>query len=93
MAGDSAAVCWASQLHFTNDLAYAYSIDILHHYELARDLMKYWHQVLPDRIYDLDYEQLTENQENGRKLVDYLGLSGRCLFISGGQQTSGYYRI
>ena len=37
--------------------------------------MKYWHQVLPNRIYDLHYELLTENQEEEtRNLMSHLGL-------------------
>ena len=38
--------------------------------------MKYWHQVLPNRIYDLNYEALTERQEEEtRKLLGHLGLA------------------
>ena len=37
--------------------------------------MAFWHQALPGRIYDLEYEVLTEDQENQtRKLIDHLGL-------------------
>ena len=37
--------------------------------------MEYWHQSLPGRIYELDYELLTSNQQQEtHKLVDYLGL-------------------
>jgi len=82
---DPAAVCWANySRNFTNDLAYAYSIkDILHHHELYEDLMEYWHQALPGRIYDLDYERLTENQEDEtRRLIDYLGLEWSAAYLA-----------
>jgi hypothetical protein len=37
--------------------------------------MKYWCLTLPNRIYDLDYDALTENQEEEtRKLISHLGL-------------------
>ncbi len=37
--------------------------------------MKYWHQALPNRIYDLDYEALPERQEKEtQNLIGYLGL-------------------
>ena len=37
--------------------------------------MEYWHQVIPNKIYDLDYEVLTECQEDEtRKLIGYLEL-------------------
>ena len=80
-----AAVCWGNYTkHFVNDsLGYCYSLgDILHYHELYEDLMGYWHQVLPSKIYDLDYEVLTEHQEEEtRKLIDHLGLewSEACL--------------
>jgi tetratricopeptide (TPR) repeat protein len=76
---DSAAVCWASYTqYFVNDsLGYCYSLeDILHYHGLYEDLMKFWHQALPGRIYDLDYERLTKDQEQEtRKLIDHLGLN------------------
>ena len=75
---DPAAVCWANYTqYFAHDsVSYCYSLDdILHYHELYKDLMKYWHQELPNRIYDLNYEALTEDQqEETRKLIDYLGL-------------------
>jgi len=75
---DPAAVCWANYTqYFTGDsLWYCHSLDdILHYYKLYQDLMKFWHQTLPDRIYDLDYELLTENQEKEtRKLISHVGL-------------------
>ena len=75
---DPAAVCWANYTQYfdSEDLSYCYDIDdILHYHELYQDLMKYWHQALPSKIYDLDYELLTENQEEETcKLIDHLGL-------------------
>jgi hypothetical protein len=75
---DPAAVCWANytQLFVSDSFGYCYNLDdILHYHELYEDLMKYWHQVLPNRIYDLHYELLTENQEEEtRNLMSHLGL-------------------
>jgi tetratricopeptide (TPR) repeat protein len=75
---DPAAVCWANYTqYFVGDsLEYCYDLDdILHYYELYQDLMKCWHQALPGRIYDLDYDVLTEHQEEEtRKLIGHLGL-------------------
>ena len=74
---DSAAVCWANYTqYFVSSVGYCYSLDdILHYYELYEDLMSYWHQALPNRIYDLDYERLTANpEEETRKLIGHLGL-------------------
>ncbi|OUV60213.1 MAG: hypothetical protein CBC82_08750, partial [Cellvibrionales bacterium TMED122] len=75
---DPSAVCWANYTkYFASDaLGYCYSLDdILNYHELYQDLMRYWHQSLPNRIYDLHYEVLTENQEEEtRKLIGHLGL-------------------
>ena len=39
------------------------------------DLMGFWREKFPGRIYDLTYETLTENQEReSRRLFDYCGL-------------------
>ena len=73
-----AAVCWANYAtYFTNEgLNYCYSVDdILSYYELYWDLMNFWHASLPGRIYSLDYDNLTRNQEaDTRSLINYLGL-------------------
>ena len=75
---DPAAVCWANytQYFVTDSLGYCYSLDdILHYHELYQDLMEYWYQAMPNRIYDLNYEALTAHQEEEtRNLIDYLGL-------------------
>ena len=71
-------MCWANYTkYFAKDgLGYCYHLeDTLHYHELYQDLIKYWHQVLPKKIYDLDYEVMTENQEEEtRKLIGHLGL-------------------
>jgi hypothetical protein len=75
---DPAALCWANYTqYFTKtSLRYCYSLDdILHYHDLYQDLMEYWHQAFPNRIYDLDYEGLTEHQEEEtRKLIGHLKL-------------------
>ena len=90
---DPAAVCWANYTkHFVSDsLRYCYDLDDIRHYhELYQDLMKYWHQALPNRIYDLDYEALTERQEEEtRNLIGYLGLEWNDACLSPQDNTRG----
>ena len=90
---DPAAVCWANYTqYFANDsLGYCYSLDdILYYHHLYQDLMQYWHQALPDRIYGLDYDALTENQEEEtRKLIDHLGLEWDDACLSPQDNTRG----
>ena len=73
-----AAVCWANykQYFVSKEFGYCYAIDdILAYHELYESLMDFWENKLGKRIYNLDYEQLTVNQESEtRQLIDYLDL-------------------
>ena len=73
---DPAASCWSmfkllfSGNGYTNDL-----VDLAEYYLLYKDLMDFWRQKFPNQIYDLNYEALTENQEQKtRQLLEYCGL-------------------
>ena len=72
------AICWSNfKLNFPAEgLGFAYDLsDLAIYYRLYEDLMAFWHEKFPGRIYDLDYEKLTEHQEEEtRKLLDYCGL-------------------
>ena len=38
-------------------------------------LMAHWHEAMPGRILDVDYEELVGNQEEmSRKIIDHVGL-------------------
>ena len=72
------AVCWANYKQFfeSRGLDYCYSLDdIISYLRLYEDLMNFWENSISKRVYNLDYERLTVNQEKEtRRLVDYLGL-------------------
>ena len=80
-----AAVCWANykQYFASKNIGYCYAIDdVIGYHKLYRNLMDFWTTTLSNRIYNLDYERLTVNQESEtRQLIDYLGLDwdGKCL--------------
>ena len=82
-----AAVCWSNyKMLFAADkkkMSYCWAIDdIIKHYELYKNLMMFWTEQLPNKIYDINYELLTVNQESEtQKLIDYLGLDWdkKCL--------------
>ena len=80
-----AAVCWANykQYFASNGLGYCYAIDdVINYHALYENLMDFWTNTLSDRIYQLNYEQLTVNQESETlQLIDYLGLDWdeKCL--------------
>ena len=79
------ATCWANykQYFSSKALGYCYGLDdIVQYYALYQNLMKFWDAHLSNRIYNLDYELLTINQESEtKKLIQHLDLSWeeRCL--------------
>ncbi len=80
-----AATCWANYKNFFATIGLGYSNDledICSYYYLYEELMEFWSQALGNRIYNLDYELLTENQDNEtRSLIKYLDLEweDKCL--------------
>lgn len=75
---DPRATCWSIYKHYfsSNGNGYAHDlIDLVEFYKLYTDLMSFWRERFPNSIYDLCYEDLTENQEEEtRKLLDFCGL-------------------
>ena len=73
-----AAVCWATYKQYfeSRNLGYCYAIeDIVNYYHLYENLLEFWLNKLNKRIYNLNYELLTVNQENEtRRLIDHLGI-------------------
>lgn len=68
---------FASPHPYTSDLRH-----VGHYYRQYERLMAHWAAVLPAQPFDLQYEQLTTDQEGvSRRLVEYLGLpwDDRCL--------------
>jgi len=75
---DARATCWSIyRHHFRNKgNGYSYNLDDLAgFYGLYVELMDYWHNLYPDKIYDICYEDLTTDQEEEtRKLLKYCEL-------------------
>ena len=61
---------------FKGAYPFSYDLDELGKYFLAYySLMDHWNEVLPDRIFQIGYENLVGDQENQtRRLIDYCGL-------------------
>jgi hypothetical protein len=82
---DPAATCWSIFKHHFGGGGHGYSydlVDVAECYGLYADLMEFWHRTFPGRVYDLNYESLTENQEHEtRSLLEYCGLDweDQCL--------------
>ncbi|MDA9813374.1 tetratricopeptide repeat protein, partial [Planktomarina temperata] len=73
------ATCWSNFMHYfvLKGLGYSYNLgDTVKYYKLYKDLMHFWYQSYSDRIYNLDYDRLTEDQApKTRRLIAYLGLN------------------
>jgi len=75
---DSRATCWSIYKHYFDSKGNGFSYnqnDLAAFYHMYTNLMAFWHQVFPDKIYDLCYEDLTTNQEKETKnLLNYCEL-------------------
>ncbi len=82
---DPVATCWSVFKHYfsSKGTGYAYDlVDVAEYYKMYVGLMEFWRARFPNRLYDLNYEDLTENQEEEtRKLIEYCGLvwEDQCL--------------
>ena len=83
---NAAATCWSNfkQYFSTKELGYCYDLlDVVRYYQMYQELMLFWDKHYPEKIYHLDYEQLTTDQESEtKKLIQYLGVDWEeaCLF-------------
>ena len=75
---DATATCWSIYKHYFSapGNGWAYNLnDLAQFYNLYEDLMEFWHELYPHKIYDISYEDLTTNQEEEtRKLLAYCDL-------------------
>jgi hypothetical protein len=64
------------KLPFNENHEFTYDLLELGHYYLQYDrLMKHWHNVLPGKIFEIEYETLVNHQEQEtRRLLEYCGL-------------------
>jgi tetratricopeptide (TPR) repeat protein len=76
MKRDPMATCWSIYKYIFGGNAYSYNQDDLAKYFcLYENLMSFWHDLFPGKIYDLSYENLTGNQEKETKqLLKYCKL-------------------
>ena len=82
---DRVATCWSIFKHYFSSKGNGYAfdlVDVAEYYKLYIDLMDFWRERFPNQVNDLDYEALTEHQEEEtRKLLDYCDLDweDQCL--------------
>ena len=76
---DSMATCFSIFKSYFSSTGnrYAYDLeDIVSYYQLYLELMEFWRFKFPGKIYEINYESLTENQEKEtRNLISFIGLN------------------
>jgi tetratricopeptide (TPR) repeat protein len=81
-----AATCWSNfkQYFSANGFGYSYSIsDTVEYFRMYNDLMQFWDTLYGDKIYHLDYDKLTVDQEyETRALIEYCNLNWEEIFLS-----------
>ena len=82
---DPRAICWSIYKSKWSGNGYGFSYnmdDLVGYYGLYSNLMNFWHEKFPGKIYDICYEDLTSNQEDEtRNLLEYCELDWdeKCL--------------
>jgi len=75
---DSRAICWSIYKSYFpgKGLGFAFNMkDLAGYYNSYNELMSFWYQLFPNKIYDICYEDLTINQEEEtKKLLKYCEL-------------------
>jgi len=75
---DARAVCWSNYRYYFGSKNNGYSnnfSDLSGFYASYKNLMSFWNNLFPGKIYNICYEDLTENQEEETKsLIKYCGL-------------------
>ena len=76
MERDPMATCWSIYKYFFPGNHYSYDQDdIAMYYGLYENLMNFWSNKFPNKIYDFNYESLTSNQEEEtRNILKYCDL-------------------
>jgi tetratricopeptide (TPR) repeat protein len=92
MKRDARAICWSIYNIYLPDIDFGNNFeDLAGFYGLYTDLMDFWHQLFPGKIYDMCYEDLTINQEEEtRKLLQYCELDWdeNCLSFHQNKRTA-----
>ena len=76
---NAAATCWSNYKSYfpAESIGYCYDLeDIITYFGLYKDLMEFWQPIYSSKIYKLNYEHLTTDQEKQtRELIKYLNLN------------------
>ena len=83
---NAAATCWSNfkQYFAIKGLGYCYDLkDVADYFGLYIDLMQFWQKNYADRIYNINYEKLTEDHvQETKRLIKYLDLDWEASCLS-----------
>ena len=75
---DPRATCWSIYNHYFSNRGNGYAYDmgnLAEFYNLYIEIMVFWRKRFPDKIYDISYENLTENQhDETHRLLEFCNL-------------------
>lgn len=73
---DTAVSCFSQMFTAKENLAYANDLaDLGFYYRQYERLMAHWREVLPGRVFEVQYEEMVDNQEEmSRAVIDHIGL-------------------
>ena len=75
---DPMDICWSNYKNFfsSKSLNFSYDLeDLAKYYNLYKDLMIFWNDKFPNKIFNLSYEKLINDQENEiKKIINYCDL-------------------
>lgn len=77
MVRDPIDTCFSNlRTYFTSAAPYSYDqVDLANYFGSYRDLMQYWHSVMPGRMLDVSYDELVTNTEvAARRIFSFCGL-------------------
>ena len=62
---DAKATCWSNYKHyFSSGNGFTFNQeDLVKFFQHYSEIMEFWHKLFPNKIYDLSYEKITENQK------------------------------
>jgi tetratricopeptide (TPR) repeat protein len=80
MRRDPADTCFSNlRTLFTREASYSYDqIEMADYYKVYSDLMQHWRDVMPERVFDIDYDEMVQAPEaQARRIAAHCGLDFR----------------
>lgn len=90
MRRDPVDTCFSNlRTLFTNEASYSYDqVEMADYCKAYLDLMAHWREVLPGRVFDVDYDALVQEPEaQARRIADHCGFAFRDTMLDVGRSS------